>query len=77
MMEPTREQLADLARQIAATRPEELDCDAVLERIAAYLEADAAQGRQSPELAAVGQHLEICPNCRAEFEALLRALDEG
>ena len=72
-MEPTREQLAALARELASTAPEEIDCEAVLERVAAYLEAKESDVALTPELEMVRQHLEICPACLEEFQALIRA----
>ncbi len=72
-MEPTREQLAALARELASTAPEEIDCDAVLERVAAYLEAKDSDVALPPELEMVGQHLAVCPACLEEFQALIRA----
>lgn len=74
-MEPTREQLAELARQLASTAPEEIDCEAVLGHVAGYLEATRSEASLSPELKTVGQHLEVCPSCHEEFEALLRAAE--
>jgi len=73
-MEPTQEQLAALARQLAATAPQEIDCQAVLDRVAAYLEATRSNAGLSPELEAVRQHLEICPPCLEDFQALVRAV---
>jgi len=74
-MEPTREQLAELARELAATTPREIDCEAVLDRVAAYLEAThTAPDALPPELEAVARHLEVCPSCLEEFRALLRAV---
>ncbi len=73
-MEPTREQLAALARQLASTAPEEIDCEAVLDRVATYLEARQSDEALPPELDAVGQHLEVCPSCLEEFQALVRAV---
>ncbi len=73
-MEPTREQLAALARQLAATAPEEIDCEAVLDRVATYLAARRSDMALRPELDAVRQHLEVCPSCLEEFQALVRAL---
>ena len=72
-MDPTREQLAALARQLAATAPEEINCDTVLDRVAAYLEATADDADIPAELTIVGQHLEVCPACLEEFQALVRA----
>ncbi len=74
-MEPTQEQLAALARQLAATAPEEIDCQAVLDRVAAFLEARRSDLELPPELDAVRQHLEICPPCLEEFQALVRAVE--
>ena len=74
-MEPTREQLAELARQLAETRPEELDCEAVLDRVAGYLEQMGGGTAMPPELETVRQHLTICPACAEEFDALVRAVE--
>jgi len=72
-MGPTREQLAALGRQVAATAPEEIDCDALLDRVAAFLETTRRGATLPPELETVRQHLEVCPSCLEEFEALVRA----
>ncbi len=74
-MEPTREQLAALARQLASTAPEEIDCEAVLDRVATYLEARQSDVGIPPELHAVRRHLEVCPSCLEEFQALVRAVE--
>ncbi len=73
-MEPTREQLAALARQLATTAPEEIDCKTVLDRVATYLEARQSDVALPPELDAIEQHLEVCPSCLEEFQALVRAV---
>lgn len=73
-MEPTREQLVILAEQLAETAAEEIDCDAVLDCVSAYLEAAKSKRTLLPELNAVAQHLKVCPGCLEEFEALVRAL---
>ena len=77
MMEPNRDQLAQLARIIAETAPDEIDCETVLDRVASYLET-SQRGEALPEdLQAVAQHLEVCPECKQEFDALLRAQRDG
>ncbi len=73
-MEPTREQLAAIARQLASTAPQEIDCEAVLDRVAAYLETTRSEVTLPPELDAIRQHLEVCPSCLEEFQALVRAV---
>ncbi len=72
-MEPTRDQLAELARLVASTAPREIDCEAVLDRVAAYLEAHDRDAQLPDELREVRQHLAVCPQCREEFDALVRA----
>lgn len=74
-MEPTREQLLALARQLAATAPDEIDCEMVLDRVASFVEATRSRDALGPELEQVAQHLEVCPSCLEEFRALLRALE--
>lgn len=77
MMDPTPEQLADLARIIAATADDEIDCDELLERVAAYLDLADTDGVLPDELEKVRQHLAVCPQCREEFDALVRARDDA
>ncbi len=74
MMEPTREQLVILAEQLAETAAEEIDCEAVLSCVSAYLEIAEASKTLPPELDAVAQHLKVCPECLEEYQALVRAL---
>ncbi len=69
-MKPTHEQLRELLRVVAATRPQEIDCEQFLTRVAAYLETIGDQALL-PELDIVAQHLEVCPECSEEFDALV------
>ncbi len=73
---PTPAQLDALARLVAQTADDEIDCGVVLERVAAYLEAHQAGETLPPALVMVQQHLTVCPECHEEFEALLRALQD-
>lgn len=70
----TDDHVRDLAGVLLKTRPDELTCDEWLDRAGGYAEAVAA-GRPVPagsEL--VEHHLDICPECREEFDALVAAL---
>jgi len=69
------EQVQTLLRLLLATEPTEIDCDGFLKRIAGVVDAMGDDLDPPPELAAVSKHLEVCPECREEFDALLRALD--
>lgn len=68
--------LIQLARAVTDTAREEIDCDTFLDRAAAYLEG-RAQGKAdlSPTMAAVEQHLAVCPECFEEFRVLKRAIE--
>ena len=70
-MKPIREQLRELLRVVAATEPQEIDCEEFLARVGAYLEEMKPTGEPPAELRRVAQHLEICSECREEFDALV------
>lgn len=72
-MPRTRDQLRDLLRLVSATEPDELDCDQVLQRLGALFETFARREEPTEKLAKVVQHLEVCPECREEFDALVRS----
>ncbi len=75
-MKLTPEILDGLVRSIAATRPEEIDCDEWLSRVGRLLEI-MQRGEPVPsDLAPVLQHLELCPECQEEFQLLLAALND-
>lgn len=76
-MKYTLDQIRDLAQATAETRPDEIDCDEWLARVAAYIEAQGAGAPLDPDMAAVEQHVKVCPDCRAELEALMRATEES
>lgn len=72
-MKPTDAQLAELAKLLGDTADCEIDCAELLDRVAAYLEALKGRRVLAAPLKQVMQHLKICPECREEFEALIRA----
>lgn len=59
---------------IENTQDIELSCDDVYQLLDQYTEV-VAQGDDAQELMPlVEYHIDICPDCREEFEALLRIL---
>lgn len=72
-MKPTREQLRVLLGVIDKTAPQEIDCHELLAGIGALLESLEAGERPPAELHQVRQHLEVCPPCAEEFDALMLA----
>lgn len=75
-MKLTTKELNALLRLVEVTEDAEIDCDEFLSRVSAYLERlladDGATAEAFPE---VVQHLKICPECREEFEAMLRTYE--
>ena len=70
-MKPTRAQLQELLRVVAATEPREIDCEEFLSRVGVFLEGLEPASEPPPELRLVSQHLEVCSECREDFEALV------
>lgn len=72
--EMLKEMARDLARGIATTRPDEIDCDECFEQIDQFVEMELAGKDAAEAMPLVQDHLDRCGNCREEFEALLAAL---
>lgn len=63
-----------LLLQIARTQERELDCGEVFAVLDEYTEAIVAGRDVEEQFALVIQHLELCPDCLEEYEALLSVL---
>ena len=63
-----------LLQAIYSTRPDELPCDECFEMADAYAELVMAGVDAAQVLPLVQDHLNRCPACREEFEALIDAL---
>lgn len=73
-MKPTHEMFEKLLQSIAATEPEEIDCDEWLTRVGRLIDIIQQDATVSADLAPVLQHIDVCPECREEFQLLLTAL---
>lgn len=71
---PSVASLAIVARQLANTQADEYDCHQVYLLLDQYAEAVVAGRDGSPWMDRIHDHLDRCPDCRAEFEALLHIL---
>lgn len=70
-----KEALRHLLNQVKKTREDELGCDEVYRLMDVFAEA-AIRGENPEELMPLIQlHLELCPDCWEEYQALLRILD--
>ena len=76
-MEPRKEQLAGLARLVADTAAQELDCGEVLDGLAALLECRQAGQPVEGPLLKIQQHLAVCPECLEEFNLLEGLYERG
>lgn len=66
--------IGKVARQIEATHEIEYSCDDVHRLLDQFAEA-VLRGENAANLwPLVQQHLDMCPDCREEFEALMRVL---
>jgi len=66
--------LAVMGREIASTQGVEYDCNDVYRLLDQFAEAVQRGEDGAPWMPLIHAHLERCPDCRAEFEALMRAL---
>lgn len=73
-MHATTELVQGLAKQLARTSEEECDCDEAFELLDQFAEAKARGADTAALLPLVHKHLELCPDCKEEFEALLQAI---
>jgi hypothetical protein len=76
-MNPDREKFRELARFLIKTRPGDLTCDEWLDQIGEYADLVSANCPVPARLAHVHRHMETCPECAEEFNAILAALCDG
>ena len=76
MSKLSKEQVQILVGLISTTETDQLSCDDCFGRIGEYAEM-ALEGRELSEgMQVIQTHLEQCPCCKDEYEALLDALRE-
>jgi hypothetical protein len=63
-----------LIKEIAETREVEIGCDECFEQVDRFVEMKLSGLDAAQAMPLVQEHLEICGECRDEFEALLIAL---
>ena len=73
-MNQSKDMMRKLIKQIALAQERELDCGEVFAVLDQYTEAIIAGGDVQEQFALVIQHLELCPDCLEEYEALLSVL---
>jgi len=74
MSKLSKEQIQILVGLISTTEPDEMNCDDCFGRIGEFAEL-AMEGRELSEgMQVIQRHLEQCPCCKGEYEALLTEL---
>lgn len=73
----SRRETDELLRLVRLTQDEEIDCDGCLSHVAELAEQVLAGRSVATGLEAVQHHLTVCAECREEYEALQRALEEN
>ncbi len=68
------DQLAQMVRMIAITRPDEIGCSECYEQLDRFADLHLAGKSAAEAMPLVQDHLGRCNDCREEFEALLAAL---
>ena len=67
--------LKQMVRGIMSSREDEIDCGDCFEQLDHFSELSLAGKSADEALPLVKQHLETCPDCKEEFEVLLKALN--
>ncbi len=72
---PSNGHLTGLIQMLEKTEVEEYSCDDVYKLIDEFTEM-VARGEDARQIMPlVSQHIDLCPDCREEYEALLRILE--
>ena len=73
-MKLTKEQTAALLQYVAGSQPDQIDCNGCFEHLAEFVDHELL-GNEIPEaLQSVQRHIEQCPCCNDEHNALLEGL---
>jgi hypothetical protein len=72
-----KEKFQQMLKVIEQTREDELSCDQVEALICEFSEIVHDGGEAASLMPLLQHHLGICPDCREEFEALLRVLAQS
>ena len=75
-MAMSSDQAKEMLRMIVNTQDEELSCDEVFELLDVYAERAAHAEDVAGTFPLIKHHLDMCPDCREEFEALMRIIEQ-
>ncbi len=72
----SKEEIDSLLRLVGHTEDAEINCEQCLALVAEFAEQQLTGKSIHEGLKAVEQHLSVCAECRDEYEALRRTLDD-
>jgi len=75
-MSLSKDEIDALMRLVGLTKNDELNCEQCLALVAEFAEQQLAGKSVPAGLSAVEHHLALCAECREEYEALQRALQD-
>jgi len=73
----TREQVGSIVKMLGLTRDREFNCSECLQHVSEFAECQLTNKPAGEVIASVEQHLGLCPECREEYEALMKILKYG
>ncbi len=73
----TREQVGSIVQMLGLTTDREFNCGECLQHVSEFAEGQLANQPVGEVIASVEQHLALCPECREEYEALMKILKAG
>jgi hypothetical protein len=62
---------------LESVREEEVPCDEIYRRLDEYVEREISKKDAARLMPLIREHLDICPECCEEYEALLSVLNEN
>jgi len=70
----TREQVGSIVKMLGLTTDREFNCSECLQHVSEFAECRLANQSVGEVISQVEQHLALCPECREEYEALMKIL---
>ena len=64
-------------RVLEEVRAEELTCDEIFSKLDEYVEREVGEKDAAHLMPLIREHLDICPECCEEYEALLKVVNES
>ncbi|MCL4260184.1 MAG: hypothetical protein KJZ52_06110 [Anaerolineales bacterium] len=64
-------------RVLENARVEELTCDEIFSTLDEYVEREVGAHNAADLMPLIREHLDICPDCHEEYEALLKVIEEA